>query len=160
MKIYEAWEKKIGDSDAKEFFNEYLDKEMEAYKVILSDGSGKINGVCEELAQTYGMELPVFAGFLSGMNESIETPLDLEMLTENSEIDSKINFEKLLYNMHAAKANWLYLLEEWEEVLTEEKRMDIKKQFNRDNTAISEKVGRNDPCPCGSGKKYKKCCGK
>ncbi|MBT3704461.1 preprotein translocase subunit SecA [Candidatus Peregrinibacteria bacterium] len=24
----------------------------------------------------------------------------------------------------------------------------------------TEKVGRNDPCPCGSGKKYKKCCGK
>ena len=23
-----------------------------------------------------------------------------------------------------------------------------------------EKVGRNDPCPCGSGKKYKNCCGK
>lgn len=23
-----------------------------------------------------------------------------------------------------------------------------------------EAVGRNDPCPCGSGKKYKKCCGK
>lgn len=23
-----------------------------------------------------------------------------------------------------------------------------------------EPVGRNDPCPCGSGKKYKKCCGK
>jgi preprotein translocase subunit SecA len=24
----------------------------------------------------------------------------------------------------------------------------------------SQKIGRNDPCPCGSGKKYKKCCGK
>ena len=23
----------------------------------------------------------------------------------------------------------------------------------------AKKVGRNDPCPCGSGKKYKKCCG-
>ena len=23
----------------------------------------------------------------------------------------------------------------------------------------NEKVGRNDPCPCGSGKKFKKCCG-
>ncbi|MGY8718810.1 MAG: SEC-C metal-binding domain-containing protein [Verrucomicrobiia bacterium] len=22
------------------------------------------------------------------------------------------------------------------------------------------KIGRNDPCPCGSGKKYKKCCGR
>ena len=27
-------------------------------------------------------------------------------------------------------------------------------------TVRSEKVGRNEPCPCGSGKKYKKCCGK
>jgi preprotein translocase subunit SecA len=26
--------------------------------------------------------------------------------------------------------------------------------------ATGKKVGRNDPCPCGSGKKYKKCCGK
>jgi preprotein translocase subunit SecA len=25
-------------------------------------------------------------------------------------------------------------------------------------TADGQKVGRNDPCPCGSGKKYKKCC--
>jgi len=24
----------------------------------------------------------------------------------------------------------------------------------------SKKIGRNDPCPCGSGKKYKKCCGR
>ena len=24
----------------------------------------------------------------------------------------------------------------------------------------SLKVGRNDPCPCGSGKKYKRCCGR
>jgi preprotein translocase subunit SecA len=30
------------------------------------------------------------------------------------------------------------------------------KQYRRD----SEKIGRNEPCPCGSGKKYKKCCGK
>ncbi|MFR4479412.1 YchJ family metal-binding protein [Fusobacterium sp.] len=29
------------------------------------------------------------------------------------------------------------------------------------STRINEnKIGRNDPCPCGSGKKYKKCCGK
>lgn len=30
------------------------------------------------------------------------------------------------------------------------------------STTVREKnkSGRNDPCPCGSGKKYKKCCGK
>ncbi len=35
-----------------------------------------------------------------------------------------------------------------------------KKTAKINNTVIkAEKVGRNDPCPCGSGKKYKKCCG-
>jgi preprotein translocase subunit SecA len=30
----------------------------------------------------------------------------------------------------------------------------------RQPVKADKKVGRNDPCPCGSGKKYKKCCGK
>ena len=30
--------------------------------------------------------------------------------------------------------------------------------FNIGNTLQRKKIGRNDPCPCGSGKKYKKCC--
>ncbi len=34
-------------------------------------------------------------------------------------------------------------------------------QTEKTKTIIKgEVVGRNDPCPCGSGKKYKKCCGK
>ncbi len=32
------------------------------------------------------------------------------------------------------------------------------KMFTRPTPARSEKIGRNEPCPCGSGKKYKKCC--
>ena len=29
-----------------------------------------------------------------------------------------------------------------------------------DELITSKKIARNDPCPCGSGKKYKQCCGK
>jgi SWIM/SEC-C metal-binding protein len=37
---------------------------------------------------------------------------------------------------------------------------DLEILLNPQKTVIAEsKVGRNDPCPCGSGKKYKKCCG-
>ena len=36
---------------------------------------------------------------------------------------------------------------------------DLEKALNPPVPAHSEKFGRNDPCPCGSGKKYKKCCG-
>ena len=35
-----------------------------------------------------------------------------------------------------------------------------QEQFGKVETVVKEKEpGRNDPCPCGSGKKYKKCCG-
>jgi len=33
-------------------------------------------------------------------------------------------------------------------------------QEKKEPITVEQKVGRNDPCPCGSGKKYKKCCGK
>lgn len=38
---------------------------------------------------------------------------------------------------------------------------DLEILLNPVERRIAEKkVGRNEPCPCGSGKKYKKCCGK
>lgn len=41
------------------------------------------------------------------------------------------------------------------------KRKEIRNDWRASKTIVREdKVGRNDPCPCGSGKKYKKCCGK
>ena len=42
------------------------------------------------------------------------------------------------------------------EEMTNKDDTDTKKPVQRKN----EKVGRNDPCPCGSGKKYKNCCGR
>lgn len=42
----------------------------------------------------------------------------------------------------------------------EQLSLNMKKgNSNYSNQAISQKVGRNEPCPCGSGKKFKKCCG-
>ena len=39
-------------------------------------------------------------------------------------------------------------------------RLPVPKAFPKTSkSAATRKVGRNDPCPCGSGKKYKKCCG-
>jgi len=36
---------------------------------------------------------------------------------------------------------------------------DLEKLLNPPKPVQAVKIGRNDPCPCGSGKKYKKCCG-
>jgi len=40
------------------------------------------------------------------------------------------------------------------------KQLPAKAMVNGGTVINKNKVGRNDPCPCGSGKKYKKCCGK
>ena len=54
-------------------------------------------------------------------------------------------------------------------IQTEVKQEEPPKQMftNKDDSAVKqpkkradEKIGRNDPCPCGSGKKYKQCCGR
>ena len=68
---------------------------------------------------------------------------------------------QLYYNMVGAKAEWLYKLPQWDSILTEGKRKELYKAQKASTTIVKgPKVGRNDPCPCGSGKKYKKCCGR
>ncbi len=43
---------------------------------------------------------------------------------------------------------------------TQQERMQNQAAGIREQRIVGPKVGRNDPCPCGSGKKYKNCCGK
>ncbi|MFT8481225.1 UPF0149 family protein [Gluconobacter oxydans] len=50
------------------------------------------------------------------------------------------------------------LIPDWVQTLHAARLSDSMDQFSN-VPAMSTKVGRNEPCPCGSGKKYKKCCG-
>ena len=57
------------------------------------------------------------------------------------------------------KNDWKYTIEL--EPDKPEDIADLEILLNPPKTITAEKkVGRNEPCPCGSGKKYKKCCGK
>jgi len=125
----------------------------------LENHLNKLEGRLGDLAEKFSMDPVVFTGFLDGINTSLTSELDLDALDEDTVLSSEIDFEKLYWNMHEAKADWLYNLKEWSGILSEEKRNEITKEFRLSKMAVSNKVGRNDPCPCGSGKKYKKCCG-
>ena len=81
-------------------------------------------------------------------------------LEENSPIKLEIDFEKLYKKMVEYKAEHLYKLPQWDNIYTEEERKNFTKEQKKSRTIVkAKKIGRNDPCPCGSGKKYKKCCG-
>jgi len=160
MTLYEQWQEKLGDNeDTKGFMENYYESEAVLYKKLLEDKKFTIEGKYSDLVQEMGMDEVTFMAFLDGINTSLAVELKLDDIDAESELKIEIVPETLYYNMLVAKANWLYSLKEWDEILSEEERRDIRLQYNQDNRAVSEKIGRNDPCPCGSGKKYKKCCG-
>lgn len=165
MKLYETWRNMADMQTTPEmqmaYWNEYFAAETENYKKILANKDTVFSGSLSELAQKFAMEPAVFCGFMDGINDSLKNGYQIEDLTEETHIDLDVDFEKLYFNMLEAKAKWLYTLPEWEDVLPLEKRQEITKAWRKSKQVINDnKIGRNDPCPCGSGKKYKKCCGK
>ncbi len=165
MALYEQWTQlaQMAQTPAQQqaFWDDYFAMETEVYEKILEDTSVAYEGSVKEVAEMAGMETVVFCGFIDGINTSLKKEIDLDTLEEDTKIKLDIDFEKLYFNMHEAKAKWLYTLPQWDKVLSEERRDEITRDWRASKQAVSEKtVGRNDPCPCGSGKKYKKCCGK
>lgn len=164
MSLYQQWQSKMEenqkDGTYREFFQSYLAQETKAYSEILEKEQKQITGTVKELAEHYGMDPVIFTGFMDGINTSLTQEMNLEELNEDSSIDVTIDYEKLYYNMLKAKADWLYGLSQWDKIFTGEKKREIRLKLHEDSHVKVEKIGRNDPCPCGSGKKYKKCCGK
>ena len=103
-------------------------------------------------------------GFMDGITSSLNNEItedDLDKMDESTDIELDIDLEKLYVNMLNADAEHLYGLEQWDSLLTEDKKKELVKVHRRAGTVVKgEKIGRNDPCPCGSGKKYKHCCGR
>lgn len=165
MSLYSKWDKLAYQIETQEeyeaFWGEYLPKEAKFYDYLLTHKEEVLKGTVEKLAEKFEVEALTVVGFLDGINTSLTEELDMESLSEDTEVALNIDFEKLYFNMLAAKADWLYGMEAWDGILTAEQRQQIKKEYNKTRTVVNEnKIGRNDDCPCGSGKKYKKCCGK
>jgi preprotein translocase subunit SecA len=163
MSLYKEWLDFAGEERNQEeydkFWTEYFKKEQTVYEKILSNHTEVIEGKLASLSEEFDMTPSVFTGYMDGINSSLVEEVDLESLTEDSDIKLAVDFEKLYYNMLDAKADWLYNIPAWDEILTADARKVVKKEHNKTKTVVkSKKIGRNDPCPCGSGKKYKKCC--
>lgn len=168
MSLFTDWtavaEKDRTDAETREFWTSYYEVEKDAYAKILAEKIKDLKGTVSYLAKELGYEdKQLFAGFIEGINTSLTVPFtedELNAIEEDTNIDKTIDYEKLYYNMLDAKAQWLYELPEWNDNLSAEKRKEITKAYRVSGIVVNEnKVGRNDPCPCGSGKKYKKCCG-
>ena len=144
-----AYSKEMDKASLQKFWGTYFQTEKEIYEKLLENPDEEVKGTVKELAEKYGI------------NDSLKVANPIETMDEDTEVSLAFDKELLYKNMVDAKADWLYELPQWDKIFTEEKKKVLyKEQKNARTIHVEKKVYPNDPCPCGSGKKYKKCCGK
>ena len=166
MTLLENWRNKAygegtNDKQKEELWKRYFLIEKGIYEQILEEPDKVISCTVAELADRYGTDIETITGFLDGINDSLKETNPIETMEESTPVKIEIDPEKLYYNMVEAKADWLYNLPQWDKILNEGRRKELYKEQKKSGTVVKgRKIGRNEPCPCGSKKKYKNCCGK
>ena len=156
-----AYDQKADRGKLQRFWAVYFNTEKEIYEKLLTNPDEVVAGTVKELADKFQVDLMTMVGFLDGINDSLKEANPIETMEEDSVVNLAFEKEKLYKNMVDAKADWLYELPQWNKIFDEDKRKELYREQKRSGTIVKgHKVGRNDPCPCGSGKKYKFCCGR
>ncbi len=163
MSIYEDWLAKAFTKEGRSVdavWDVYLPAEQKVYEYILENKVTNLSGTVTELAEKFNLSVEYMIAFIDGINDILPEKYDVKKLDENSQIDLVIDFEKLYKKMVEYKAEHLYTLKQWDNIFDETKQKALYAEQRNSRTIVKgKKIGRNDPCPCGSGKKYKKCCG-
>ena len=166
MALLEQWRNKAYDEqankgDLQRLWTAYFQEEKEIYAQLLKNPDEAVEGTVKELAEKYGVDIMTMTGFLDGINDSLKEANPIEEMDEDTKVSLAFDKELLYKNMVAAGADWLYGLEEWNDIFDADKQKALYKEQKSSTTVVKgDKVYPNDPCPCGSGKKYKKCCGR
>lgn len=156
-----AYNQETDKRQLQKFWTDYFLIEKGIYEKLLSNPDEVVKGTVKELAEKYEIPVLTMVGFLDGIDDSLKVKNPIETMDEDTEVTLAFDKELLYQNMVDAKADWLYNLPQWDEIFDEEKKKELYRAAKKANTVIKgKKIGRNDPCPCGSGKKYKYCCGK
>ena len=156
-----AYNEKANQQELQRFWNNYFLLEKGIYEQLLTNPDEVVEGTVKELADKYNITVMEMTGFLDGIYDSLVTPNPIEEMDEDTKVSLAFDKEKLYKNMVDAKADWLYELPMWNDIFDSETKSRLYLEQKKSGTVVvGKKVGRNDPCPCGSGKKYKKCCGK
>lgn len=108
------------------------------------------------LAYLFGMDKEILNEELEFINVAIKNDMEVEYVCEEflSSYELKDELERAFIKEEVRKA--ALSVGKWSLKGNTIKEIDGKNK----TIVVEEKIGRNDPCICGSNKKYKKCCGK
>ena len=134
-----AYSETANKGDLQRLWAAYFEKEKEIYAQLLKNPDEVVKGTVKELAEKYDVDIMTMTGFLDGIDESLVESNPIEEMEEDTEVN--LGFDKaLLYkNMVAAGADWLYELEEWNDIFDEETRKALYKEQKSSTTIVKDK---------------------
>ena len=150
---YSEKEKEIGSNELRELERIVMLKVVDQKWMNHIDAMDELkNGIG---LRAYGQQDPVVKYRLEGMDMFDEMVLDIK----HDVVKMLMNLRKQeeVKREEAAKITGA-ALQTLQSLDNDQQR--VKSEINRTVVNQGPQVGRNDPCPCGSGKKYKQCCGK
>ncbi len=145
MKMYEEREAQAGEKQMRELERVVLLKTVDRYWMQHIDNMAEFKRGIH--LRSYGQKNPVVEYQIEGFQMFDEMIGDIQNDTVRLLLTMKLQNNQEIQREQVAKPTSEGL--EGDAALAKKKKMPIR----------VEKIGRNDPCPCGSGKKYKKCCG-
>ena len=156
-----AYSQQADKGKLQKFWANYFMIEKGIYEQLLTNPDEVVTGTVKELAEKYNIDVLTMTGFLDGINDSLKEKNPIEEMEEDTVVNLGFEKELLYKNMVDAKGDWLYELPRWDEIFTAERKKELYLEQKKSGTIVKgAKIGRNDPCPCASGKKYKQCCGR
>jgi preprotein translocase subunit SecA len=164
MEIYDLKEKRVGDERMRVFERflilRVIDDEWKdhLYEMdMLKEGIHlRAYGQKDPLIEYKRESFLMFESLINRIDEKTLNILWKFQVQEDPEAQRRRRPAQRLRTVHENAVNLGYASAEESDIQRASRERSDKQQPIR---SAEEKVGRNDPCPCGSGKKYKKCCG-
>ena len=159
--------------------NDFNNKSIEElsdhlYNIVVDDYSKKLEGIPEEIQNDFEKSISLriidkyWMDQLDAMEE-LKEGVGLRGYAQNNPLqvyalEGFQMFDNMLASISAEISSYLLNAEVRQNTEREEvkniRTNDGKEAIKSKPKKSDKKIGRNDPCPCGSGKKYKQCCGK
>ena len=143
MTIYEGKEKQYGEGIMREIERVILLKTVDRYWMDHIDNMDELRKGIH--LRAYGQKDPVVMYRLEGFDMFDQMIASIREDTARLMLTVQLRTQEEPKREQVAKPT-----------ATSSDGTDVKRPVRK---TVAQKVGRNDPCPCGSGKKYKKCCG-
>ena len=163
--------RKLKKEDFNKDINELIDF---IYEIVVDDYSKKLEDVPKDIQDDFEKSISLRCIDKNWMDqldamEALKEGVGLRGYAQSNPLqvyalEGFDLFDNMMANISAEISNFLLNAEVRQNIEREEvkniKTNDGKEGVKSKPKKADKKVGRNDPCPCGSGRKYKVCCGK